>query len=776
MYTQNTQQYHEFIRGFFTLFDEIKKEDNPIYNSRVGFNAVKFLIKHSTWNLDEDEDKNEACKVILQEHNKIKEDRQGLQRKAKEILNEYIYGDVNDGVKEISIYGDHASIELKDNKKEFKISEFLNSDFCQKNGISGFSTLHSDGKSGMHGFVAEEGGKKIRHYVVTDGSYEMTLNWHDKNGKKCTIKIKIDKDGVDLTERNGITAEELKANKDVKIGGLFLYQIQFREKGQGREQENQQSSETFIESNSKNIGVQTHRTLSHNQDNRQEDERYDNPTFATFGHAVPGSRKPDGKESLENFQSPLAEKNSQNKRTPPPLRTSSLPNDQQKGDYQQTILSGGNGYRFPSSDPSKSTIFTKSVIHNQDNRQEDERYDNPTFATFGHAVPGSRKPDRSEQTPNNQQQPKTPQQEDGQLLSTTALNNKSDSGYSSPTHANHGQSKVDPEDLTQKLEEEKLNHQKEDKSSQKHGQNSENHDSETHKTSNESIDEKLKSAQPTNPADQVMGELKEVLEKSNRGLTEPEQQVTKENISKDSFSENVLEKIGEGKQYDTIRKWLKDKIEGKEDNQNLDSLEGKLSKKYGQGNIVEKRENDGGKPLSSVNTDGSKESLIDVEQGSDTRSQKSSRRSGQESEEGINEDVKETSFNTPEKIQSELQKDDLADVKTVAAFKSRNDEFKETLNRELEAEEKIEVSSNKVRNEPVGQPIDPAGQVMNELREALGKPGKGLKRPARQIASTLVTNSKNPFLGQIKHDKPIHQWLEKTLAERENADKNSHHR
>ncbi|MGL9725203.1 MAG: hypothetical protein ACR5KV_00125 [Wolbachia sp.] len=48
---------------------------------------------------------------------------------------------------------------------------------------------------------------KIRHYVVTDSSYEMTLNWYDKNGKKYTIKIKIDKDGVDLTERNDVTAE-----------------------------------------------------------------------------------------------------------------------------------------------------------------------------------------------------------------------------------------------------------------------------------------------------------------------------------------------------------------------------------------------------------------------------------------------------------------------------------------------------------------------------------------------------------------------------------------
>lgn len=78
----------------------------------------------------------------------------------------YIEGGVKeDGVK---IYGNHASITLEDHKKEFKISEFLNSDFCQENEISGFSTLHSDGKSGMHGFV-----HKIIHYVVTDGSYEM---------------------------------------------------------------------------------------------------------------------------------------------------------------------------------------------------------------------------------------------------------------------------------------------------------------------------------------------------------------------------------------------------------------------------------------------------------------------------------------------------------------------------------------------------------------------------------------------------------------------------
>ncbi|MCA7010763.1 hypothetical protein [Wolbachia endosymbiont of Tribolium confusum] len=368
MNTQSTQQYHEFIRGFFTLFDEIKKEDDPIYNSRVGFNAVKFLIKHPIWNLETDEEKNKAYEVILPEQNKIKKAEQKLESEVKARLKEYV-----DDIAGVSIYGDHASITLGDDKKEFKISEFLNSDFCQKKGISGFSTLHSDGKSGMHGFVAEEGEKRIRHYVVTDGSYEMTLNWHDKNGKKCTIKIKIDKDGVDLTERNGVTEEQLKANTDVKIGGLFLYQIQFKEKGQ--EQENQQSSETFIESDiSKGIGVQAA------QDQEVE-----------FKHAT---------TSTTNSNNASA------KKIPPslPPRASSLPNNQKKDEYQPIRINSRNNYNSPYSDASSSsTIFTKSVTYNQDNTQEDERYDNPTFATFGHVVPGSRKSDESEQISNNRQ-------------------------------------------------------------------------------------------------------------------------------------------------------------------------------------------------------------------------------------------------------------------------------------------------------------------------------------------------------------------------------------
>ncbi|WP_353270275.1 hypothetical protein [Wolbachia endosymbiont (group A) of Myopa testacea] len=520
MNTNNIQQkhiYNERVQEFFPLFDEIKKEDDLIYNVRVDFNTVKFLIEHADWNWDEDKDKNKAYEVILQECDKTA--RQELEDKAKEELNKYITNanNINDDVKDkkVSIYGNHASITLEDNKKEFKISEFLNSDFCQKNGISGFSTLHSNGKSGMHGFVAEEGGKKIRHYVVTDGSYEMTLNWY-VNGEKCTIKVNIDKEGVDLIEPNSVTEQlkkQLEVNKDVKIGGLFLHEIKFREKGKVNEvqhdgKDNQvlnKSSEIAIKSNSRDIEQEVKKPVQKHQ--------------ATHMNREIGSQTP-----------PL-----------PPLRTSSLPpkenvvNEQGRNASAKPVSQDGeqrdkqnnptpnNQQKGATSDPSGSSTFTKSVSHNQDNRQKDERYDNPTF---GHAVPGSQKPDRSEQTPNNQQQPKTQQQEgnskgdllqdirnfkrnslrrtgvvDGsrasmeggrknestssiletlkdkvpylpysnihehdsdnrgasdaeweeskQSLSVPKPNSKSDSGYSSPTHA---QPQVDPEQLKRSLE------------------------------------------------------------------------------------------------------------------------------------------------------------------------------------------------------------------------------------------------------------------------------------------------------------------------------------
>ncbi|MEY2393380.1 hypothetical protein [Wolbachia endosymbiont of Tettigetta isshikii] len=153
--------------------------------------------------------------------------------------------------------------------------------------------------------------------------------------------------------------------------------------------------------------------------------------------------------------------------------------------------------------------------------------------------------------------------------------------------------------MTSKPEGEKLHHHKEDKLSGEHGKNSKDQSSEAHTVSSEPVNKESKSTRSTNLADQAMYELREVLKEPDKRLTKPEQQVVEKNIPKDSFSENILEEIKEDK---PIYKWLKDKIEGKENNQNLDVLEETLSQKSGQGNIIEKRENDDGKPLPSTST------------------------------------------------------------------------------------------------------------------------------------------------------------------------------
>lgn len=238
---EQKDDYHDFIQRFLFLLGKIKEKNKSIHTAVASLHILSFLIKYNA-NFNEDE----LYKAVIQDFNNVKEARLELQDKAKKVLNGYI----ESGVETVSIYGSCAEVKLGANKNKFKVSEFLNSNFCQDNGISGFSTLHSNGKNGMHGFVSEEG---IRHYVVTDSACEMTLNWCDEDGKKCTIIINIDANGIELIERNRVTDDQLKANKDVKIGHLFLYQIKFRNKEKG----NHKSSEIVIENSNRNINIQT---------------------------------------------------------------------------------------------------------------------------------------------------------------------------------------------------------------------------------------------------------------------------------------------------------------------------------------------------------------------------------------------------------------------------------------------------------------------------------------------------------------------------------------
>ncbi|WCR57539.1 hypothetical protein [Wolbachia endosymbiont of Ctenocephalides felis wCfeJ] len=673
------------------LFNRMKKEDEKIYDAIVGFNIVKSLIEYgASWNKSVNWKKDEVYEVLQNKLDQIEKASNKLKDKTKQKLQSEVQkeleGYIDGGVHNVAIHGNYASITLKDTKKEFKISEFLNSDFCQKNGISGFSTLHDDGKSGMHGFVHNN----IRHYVVTDGSYEMTLNWY-VNGEKCTIKIKIDKEGVEFIEGN-ITQDQkdqLKANRDVKIGGLFLDEIQFR---QQKEKENEvqyskdnnnRSFETARDvsvQDTKNLEVGSRATMS--QSDNKNDLGYESQ-----------------EESAQNEETPTLSGGGSFKKG---IKHEQPSNSQQKGGHQPTTLSSRNNYGFPSSD---SSDFTKSVIHNQNNRQRDKQYDNPTFTTLGYSASESQRPDKGVESNDSKIR-----EENNQPLSALTSNSISDSGYSSPM-SDQSQSQLDPKDLASNLEEEKLNQQKKNK---EHRENSKGHDSETHIVSSQLVDKESKNTQFASPADQAMDELKEVLKKPDKGLKEPKQQVTERNIYKGSFSENILQEIKEDKpiykwlkdkienkednqnlnalekklsqksntakdsfsesilekikEDKPVYKWLKDKIEGKENNQNLNALDKRLSQKSGQGNIIEKRNDDDSKHLSPTSTGGDTHV-------SATQLQKDSRRSGKEPEEEernfqktkealekwkkkrlnkygkINENIKKASFDTQEKTQ-----------------------------------------------------------------------------------------------------------------------------
>ncbi|WP_386086729.1 hypothetical protein [Wolbachia endosymbiont (group A) of Norellia spinipes] len=448
MNTNNIQQkhiYNERVQEFFPLFDEIKKEDDLIYNVRVDFNTVKFLTEHADWNWDEDENKNKACGVILQECNKTA--RQELEDKAKEELNKYITSanNINDDVedKKVSIYGNHASITLEDNKKEFKISEFLNSDFCQKNGISGFSTLHSDGKSGMHGFVAEEGGKKIRHYVVTDGSYEMTLKWYAK-GEECKIKIKIDANGVDLVKGDDFSLERLEANQDVKIGGLFLHEIKFREKGKVNEvqhdgKDNQalnKSSEIAIKSNSRDIEqevkkpVQKHQATHMNREIGSQTPSLPplrtTPEKDVFNEQGSGSQKPDRSEQTPN--------NQQQPKT-----------QQQEGNSKGDLLQDIRNFK-------RNSLRRTGVVDGSGASMEGGRKNESTSSileTLKDKVPYLPYLNIHEHDSDNRGASDAEWEESKQPLSVPKPNSKSDSGYSPQIHA---QPQVDPEQPKRSLE------------------------------------------------------------------------------------------------------------------------------------------------------------------------------------------------------------------------------------------------------------------------------------------------------------------------------------
>ncbi|MBA8757342.1 hypothetical protein HCR13_04640 [Wolbachia pipientis] len=110
-------------------------------------------------------------------------------------------------------------IAMGSNTKEVSMSDILNNDLCKQYGVKAITLLLPQSKArGLRCRVDEHG---TRIYEVANGSYQMTLKWYAKE-KECNIKINIHDNGsVELLESNGVTEEQLRANKEVKIGRQY---------------------------------------------------------------------------------------------------------------------------------------------------------------------------------------------------------------------------------------------------------------------------------------------------------------------------------------------------------------------------------------------------------------------------------------------------------------------------------------------------------------------------------------------------------------------------
>ncbi len=110
-------------------------------------------------------------------------------------------------------------VVLNDYTKEVNLHDILSGNMCKKYDVKTVTLLLPDQKTrGLRCQIDEHG---TRIYEVANGSYQMTLKWNAQ-GKECNIKINIHDNGsVELLESNGVTEEQLRANKEVKIGRQY---------------------------------------------------------------------------------------------------------------------------------------------------------------------------------------------------------------------------------------------------------------------------------------------------------------------------------------------------------------------------------------------------------------------------------------------------------------------------------------------------------------------------------------------------------------------------
>ncbi|WP_353286861.1 hypothetical protein [Wolbachia endosymbiont (group A) of Anthophora plumipes] len=124
---------------------------------------------------------------------------------------------IKEGKREGNVVYPSVRVVLNVSKEGVDIAKLLSGNICKKYNVKTITFCHSnqEKKRGACCYINDKG---ERVYEIISGLYEMTLKWY-VDGKECKIKINIDdKNGVKLLESNGVTEEQLRANKEVKVG------------------------------------------------------------------------------------------------------------------------------------------------------------------------------------------------------------------------------------------------------------------------------------------------------------------------------------------------------------------------------------------------------------------------------------------------------------------------------------------------------------------------------------------------------------------------------
>jgi len=127
---------------------------------------------------------------------------------------------IKEGKREGNIVYPTVRVVLQANKEGVDIAKLLGGSMCKEYGVRTITFCHpnQEKKRGACCYINNDSDNEERVYEIISGLYEMTLKWY-VDGKECKIKVNIDgKNGVTLLEGNGVTAEQLRANKEVKIG------------------------------------------------------------------------------------------------------------------------------------------------------------------------------------------------------------------------------------------------------------------------------------------------------------------------------------------------------------------------------------------------------------------------------------------------------------------------------------------------------------------------------------------------------------------------------